>query len=117
MSLKSCPFCNGEAELRVVSIHSTDPYYHPDDGHEVRCRRCGARSAKVTYMKFNRFSPYSVEDFKNNNALRAREEQRYELYVDGKKYETAQAWNERYEHARPLREGVSAAKSTIDERE
>lgn len=99
MNIKSCPFCNSEAELTEDNWENPNAGYGGMYGYKVECLSCLACSPTVSYDYFSRFSKYSVADFNKDTALRSKEEERYKHYVDGIKYETVKKWNKRYEFA------------------
>lgn len=94
--LKCCPFCGGEAALQTESW--TNP-----NGHEwgsgrttyVRCSRCKAQGGHVSIDNFNMFSKHTVQDFRENNLLRAIEDERYKNYVIEQQATALQLWSNR----------------------
>jgi len=97
MSIRPCPFCNGQAELKEwTSERHGDSYYSPWDGYHVVCKNCGASTAVKKYKHFCDFSKYSVAEFRNNSSLRAAEDDAYEHFKEGFKCEVVALWNNRY---------------------
>ena len=93
-----CPFCNGVAEIVVDRVYS--PYGYESNPHNetyVRCTNvaCGATGPRVVIEHFNRFSKHTVQEFRENNALRAREEERYEEYQKAARFQALAGWNRR----------------------
>ncbi len=93
--IKPCPFCDGmgslvEREEKNINIGYGDfPYV------VIVCAKCGASGEKFNIRCFNMFSNYTVEEFRNSNLLRAKEELKYKEYLDSKKQEATEAWNTR----------------------
>ena len=94
--IKKCPFCGGHAVDELE-------YWTNPNGFEwgscryalVECSQCHAKSGIVNVDNFNRFSKHTVQEFRENNLLRAREEERYEEYVDFQKLRAIELWNKR----------------------
>ena len=96
MSLKPCPFCNGNAELKQDNWDNPNAGYGGQYGYAVFCKACGSKSATEYYKCFSHFSKYSVEDFRKSTLLRAQEDEKYQAYVDEHKYKASKKWNVRY---------------------
>lgn len=93
--LKPCPFCSGEAMIKEERWHNPDVGYPDNQWFVGICVNCRATGQKITYKPFNQFSDYSVQDFRENNALRAKYEDRYDEYLENKKQEAMRVWNKR----------------------
>ena len=95
MDIKECPFCGGNGEVKE------ETFGHPNFGQTghyyfyVECTSCKARGGYVRIKYFNEFSEYTVEDFRQNNLVRAVEDEKYDCYLGGKKLETITLWNKR----------------------
>ncbi len=92
---KPCPFCGGIGEIDFEESENPNEGYQGTEYFIVRCRDCSAKSGFVTYEYFNQFTPISVEMFRKNNALRSREEDRYDEYLAKKRNEAVALWNNR----------------------
>lgn len=108
--LKPCPFCGGDAEIITHNDNRTNEYFKSQDFLIGQCCQCGARSAKV-HKKFLRdFTEHTVQDFRENPALRARVEEKYEVYEAEKMREATEAWNTR---PAPTPQGVAINKDPV----
>ena len=94
--LKPCPFCGGKPKLQKDSYSDPDRSYIDNsyDYFIIKCR-CGATKGEHAIKFFNEFSDYTVHDFRNNSALRAKTEDEYDVYLESIKLECIDDWNNR----------------------
>ncbi len=90
-----CPFCAGMGSIAEREDKNINIGYGDFPYAIVICAKCGARGEKISIKYFNEFSDYTVEEFRQSNLLRAKEELRYKEYLDNKKQEAIKAWNRR----------------------
>lgn len=91
-----CPFCGSNAELKSKTERfGYGEYMRYIDSFYVACTQCGARTKDFDKKPFNQMTDYTVQDFRNNPALRAKAEDEYELYCRQLEQETIEAWNKR----------------------
>ena len=78
--LLCCPHCNGNAELKSKNERvGYDEYMRYIDSFYVACSECGARTADFRKKTFAETTEYTVQDFRENPALRAKVEDEYTL--------------------------------------
>ena len=96
ISLKNCPFCGGDGELVDDDISSDSEGYYPGQNRKVvRCKRCKANGSHVNVMFFRQWSSCSVNDYRNNPALRARHEAEFSEYITDRQLHAVKLWNNR----------------------
>lgn len=95
-NIKPCPFCGAKGKTfedehknQCGSEYGDFPYV------VVVCVSCRCKGTEIPIKHFNMFSDYTVEQFRSNRALRAKEEDRYEDYLNTKKTEAINVWNKR----------------------
>jgi len=94
--LLCCPHCNGNAELKSKNERvGYDEYMRYIDLFYVACSECGARTADFRKKTFAETTEYTVQDFRENPALRAKVEDEYTIYCKQLEQETISAWNKR----------------------
>ena len=93
--IKKCPFCGSEAEIYNGTWENPNPGYSGRDYFCVECKSCKSRGVTIPFDYMNSFSKYTVEDFRRNHFLRAKEDDLYELYKIEKQQEAMSKWNER----------------------
>ena len=93
--MKNCPFCDGKAELIKHQERYRDNYYTSPEVYFVFCKECKTRGKESIIKSLANFTKYSCEDFRNNPILRAKEEDRYDEYLEKIKQETISYWNRR----------------------
>ena len=94
--IPSCPFCGGEASLKTKEERAGyDDYMRHDAFLYVSCLKCGAQSADFRIKPLCETTPYKVQDFRNNPALRARVEDEYDVYLEQLEQEVIRAWSKR----------------------
>jgi transcription elongation factor Elf1 len=94
--LKPCPFCgSSQIEITKEHIESQNSMYPGHESLICRCNSCDARTGGVIVDFFNSFSDYTVKEFRQNNALRAKEEDRYDEYLEEKRSLAIEQWNRR----------------------
>jgi len=94
MNLKPCSFC-GSDKIKLLDKDETISEYCKYKYLIIVCDNCKATSGEYYIKFFNEFSKYTVQDFRENNALRSREEDSYELYINKEKIELSEKWNKR----------------------
>lgn len=91
--LKPCPFCGGEAKfvdaLRHWAGNETSRYF------SVVCTNCGAQPQQQFPHTFATKFNHSVQEYRDNPALRARCEDEYDVYIEEIKKITIHWWNRR----------------------
>lgn len=98
MELKPCPFCGGEAELKKEHITVGDGSYRQyQDYHKVQCNTCLAQAERIRQQPLCNMTEHTVQDFRNNPALRAKVEDEYEEYCNKVRLKAVEAWNKRRE--------------------
>jgi len=94
--LKNCPFCGGEAELKVTDVSGgSDGYFSGWPERTVICMGCKSKGRSISFNHYNKFTTYSVQEFRNNPSLRASEDDRYEAYVKKHEAMAIECWNRR----------------------
>lgn len=89
-----CPFCGGDAKLQSKTERSGyDEYMRYIDSFYVSCSQCGARTKGFDKKPFNEMTDYTVQDFRDNNALSAKEEDKYEHYCKQLEQDTLTSCN------------------------
>lgn len=99
--IKPCPFC-GDDNPFMHDIRWTNPnsgYSCTDTTHyAIRCGDCNATGNPILQKTFNEFfENTTVQDYRNNNALRAEHEDEYEGYARAVKQDAVAHWNKRSE--------------------
>jgi ssDNA-binding Zn-finger/Zn-ribbon topoisomerase 1 len=90
-----CPFCGGEGYIKEDRIINFNIGYDDFPYVVIICKKCSSMGQKVNIIFFNRFSNYTVQEFRESNVLRAKEELRYEEYMKKCKNEAIKLWNRR----------------------
>ena len=90
--LRPCPFCGSPVALEEFKEYGSGEYRGRLDV-AVLCRVCWARGPFVNMRFFRELSKYSVEDFRENPSLRAKEDDAYEEYRRQIHEFTANLWN------------------------
>lgn len=94
--IKACPFCGKEGETRLETWTNPNGYAYGSCRYWfVECPTCKSKSGSVYVDNFNVFSKHTVQEFRENNLLRAVEEERYELYNNEQKNKAIELWNTR----------------------
>lgn len=94
--LLPCPFCGGEATVKLRNARCGYGEYECIlDFYGVTCNKCGGASKEVQQRPLIEFTPHTVSDFRNNPILRAKVEDEYEEYIQQIKSLAAIAWNNR----------------------
>jgi len=94
--LKLCPFCGSTAKLEVERWENPNGAGWGSGRYAyVRCSGCKSHGGYTSIDNFNMFSKYTVEDFRENNLLRAVEDERYQLYEEHQQTEAVKLWNNR----------------------
>lgn len=94
--LKPCPFCGGDAERTEWRERGAyDGHYSPQTFIRIRCTVCGAKSGDGVKQNMIDITEYKVEDFRNNPALRAAEEDRLAVVVRDSSKAVDDLWNAR----------------------
>ena len=93
---KKCPFCEGTGKVfKIIKEALPGGYYHGESFYCVECSKCSARSKPIKIEFFCNLYDATVEDYRNNNALRAKHEDEYDKYIEGQKQEAIKMWNKR----------------------
>ena len=79
-TLRKCPFCGAKPELREYREYGSGEYRGRLDV-AVLCPKCYARGPFINMRFFRDLSEYSVEDFRENPSLRAKEDDAYAEYT------------------------------------
>lgn len=95
--IKPCPFCGGEGKCKVTDKSgSGDGYYFGYPAFTVVCNNCWAKGSEHKYKHFSECYEETVEDYRNNPALRARHEDGYAIIRENAKKEAIWHWNTRF---------------------
>ena len=94
--LKKCPFCGNSGELKLErTTMASGEYEYTDSVYIVRCVICFASASRVAVETLGQFTKHTVQDFRDNPALRARVEDEYAGYLKEKRYQARENWNRR----------------------
>ena len=94
-TIKECPFCGGVPKIEKRTFENPNAGYSGSDYYLVVCTKCEATGKYEVFEYFSMFSKYSVEEFRKNNALRSREEDKYDEYLEVIKQKAIENWNKR----------------------
>lgn len=96
VELLPCPFCGGEGEYAEIRERiGYGSYERTETYHRVVCRKCGSHGRQLHQRCLADYTNYTVGDFRNDPALRARVEDEYDLYIADIKEIAIEAWNTR----------------------
>lgn len=90
--IKNCPFCGSEACLEEELYHHYSSSYTT---FVVSCLDCKARTKDIFKTSMIDFTKHSVDDFRKNPSLRAKEDDRLDLVNEEKKLIAVEMWNKR----------------------
>jgi len=90
-----CPFCGGSAELKIKHHPSPNGVAQSCDEAVVQCNVCKSQGSPYRLPRREDFTLYTVLDFRNNPAIRARIEEEYEGHCEMIKSMAVGAWNTR----------------------
>ena len=94
--LLCCAHCGGQAELKSKAERvGYAEYMSYADSFYVACSDCGARTADFRKKALAKTTDYTVQDFRENPALRAKVEDEYTVYCKQLEKEAISAWNKR----------------------
>jgi len=94
MTLKRCPFCDGQPHLSTYTFPErwSDRTYQ---GTMVSCQDCGAKGPQFHKEYLVDVTKYTVQDFRNDPILRGKEEEKYENYCKDVDKKATAGWNKR----------------------
>ena len=93
--IKKCPFCEGEGVLKKKTAENPNEGYSGTDFFVVECSTCRATGKHIVIKYMREFNDFTVEDYRKDPALRAREEDKYETYLKEHGEKAIAKWNTR----------------------
>jgi hypothetical protein len=94
--LLPCPFCGGAPHpIEIGKRLGYGEYESHVTFLAITCGLCLASSSHIVKPTMHKFTEYTVQDFRQNPALRAKEEDGLESKINEVKKEMAEQWNRR----------------------